>query len=119
MKSDRYTRFILTIIALCLSLNVGLQLGLISPAYASKATLENTDTPTLEKTIPASNTIDVRIVDINTYDELDVNIRSIDSYEEMKVNIKSIDTQDELDVNLDEIGGQWISSGGPLPVKLD
>ena len=47
MKSDRYTRFILTVIAICLSLNVGLQLGLISPAYASKVIMENTETPWL------------------------------------------------------------------------
>lgn len=119
MKSDRYTRFILTIIAVCLSLNLALQFGLIAPAHAAAVTTDGSTVTELEKTIPATNTIDVRIVDINTYDELNVNIKSIDSYEEMKVNIKSIDTQDELDVNLDEIGGQWISSGGPLPVKLD
>ncbi|PQB05989.1 hypothetical protein [Aureitalea marina] len=119
MKTDRYTRFILTIIAICLSINLTLQLGLIEPAFAATPDSYIPDVPALEKTIPATNTIDVRIVDINTYDELNVNIKSIDSYEEMKVNIKSIDTQDELDVNLDEIGGQWISSGDPLPVKLD
>jgi hypothetical protein len=50
-------------------------------------------------------TIDVRIVDINTSDEL-------------KVNITSIDTTDEMDINLDEIGGSWVSSGGPINVKI-
>lgn len=119
MKTDMYTKIVLTVIAVCLTINVVKEFEIIPKAHA-------TDTPTEGLTtneyrlVPISNmeTIDVRIVDINTYDELNVNVKSIDTYDEMKVNIKSIDTSDELDVNIDEIGGSWVSSGSPIPVTI-
>jgi len=116
MKTDLYTKTILTIIAICLTINVVKDAELIPSAYADDA-----NDPL--KSVPVSNlgttteVIDVRIVDINTYDELNVNVKSIDSYDEMKVNIKSIDTSDELDVNIDEIGGY--NNGGPIRVKIE
>ncbi len=120
MKSDLYTKIILTVIAVCLTINVVKEIDLIPSVYASDNNLSS-DTTTEYKLVPVDNlnTIDVRIVDINTYDELNVNVKSIDSYDEMKVNIKSIDTNDELDVNLDEIGGGWVTNGGPIKVKVE
>lgn len=112
MKTDLYTKTILTIIAVCLTINVVQQLDVIPKAYAGTPTSND---PLLNV---ASETIDVRIVDISTYDELNVNLKSVDTYDEVKVNINSIDTTDELDVNIDEIGGSWINSGAPLPVKI-
>jgi hypothetical protein len=113
MKTDLYTKTLLTIIAICLSINVIQQLDIIPSAYATdKATSTRLDVPAL------SETIDVRIVDINTYDELNVNLKSVDTYDEVKVNIKSIDTSDELDVNIDEVGGSWVNSGSPIPVTI-
>lgn len=120
MKTDRYTKIILTIIAVCLTINVVKEIDIIPSAYASEGV------PVPEKTteyrlVPVNefNTMDVRIVDINTYDELNVNIKNIDTYDELKVNINSIDTSDELDVNIDEIGGSFVSSGGPIKVKAE
>ncbi|MFT5103117.1 MAG: hypothetical protein ACI86C_000768 [Candidatus Latescibacterota bacterium] len=107
MKIDLYTKSILTIIAICLSISVVQQFDIIPRAYAAGDKL----TPELEtqyRLVPINEfeTIDVRIVDINTYDELNV-------------NLKSIDTSDELDVNLDEIGGGWVTNGGPIKVKIE
>lgn len=113
MKTDLYTKALLTIIAACLTINIVQQLDIIPSVYASEK--NNPDTLDLS---PFSETIDVRIVDINTYDELNVNIKSVDTYDELKVNIKSIDTSDELDVNIDEVGGSWINSGSPIPVTI-
>lgn len=120
MKTDSYTKFILTVIAICLTINVGVQLELFPVAHATAATT-SPELSTEYAVVPLSesNTIDVRIVDINTYDELNVNLKSVDTYDEVKVNLKSIDTSDELDVNIDEIGGGWISNGGPIPVKIN
>ena len=113
MKTDLYTKTLLTIIAVCLTINVVQQLDIIPSAYAS----EKNDSVELD--LPVVNeTIDVRIVDINTYDELNVNLKSVDTYDEVKVNIKSIDTSDELDVNIDEVGGSWVNSGSPIPVTI-
>ena len=120
MKTDNYTKIILTIIAICLTINVVREVDWIPTVQASEKTVAP-EISTKYQLVPVSemNTMDVRIVDINTYDELNVNVKSIDSYDEMKVNIKSIDTSDELDVNIDEVGGYYVSSGGPLKVKLD
>ena len=101
MKTDLYTKVILTVIALCLTLNVVKDFDIIPSAYAFNGSPETN--PLLA---PLSETIDVRIVDINTYDELNV-------------NINSIDTTDELDINIDEIGGGWVNNGGPIKVKVD
>ena len=120
MKTDLYTKTILTIIAVCLTINVVSDLELIPVAYASEDPSPS-HSSTEYKLVPVSEseTLDVRIVDINTYDELNVNIKNIDTYDEMKVNIQGIDTSDELDVNIDEIGGGWLTHGGPLPVKIE
>lgn len=120
MKTDTYTKIVLTIIAVCLTINVVKDINWIPTAQASEKDVSS-KISTKYQLVPVSemNTMDVRIVDINTYDELNVNIKSIDSYDEMKVNIKSIDTSDELDVNIDEVGGGFISSGGPIKVKID
>ncbi|WP_313113169.1 hypothetical protein [Aequorivita sediminis] len=108
MKTDTYTKTILTIIALCLTFNVVKDLNLIPSAYANSS-----------KEIELTNSImDVRLVDINTYDKLNVNLKSIDTYDEMKVNIKKVESSNALDVNIKEVGGSWITSGNPIPVKI-
>ncbi len=114
MKTDLYTKAVLTVIAVCLTFNVVKDLDIIPVAYASEA--EPADKVDLGA---PPETIDVRIVDINTYDELNVNLKSVDTYDEVKVNVKSIDTSDELDVNIDEIGGGWVSNGGPIRVEIN
>ena len=109
MKTDTYTKVVLTVIAVCLTFNVVKDLELVPTIQAN--------TVDEEKSI-ANETIDVRIVDINTYDELNVNLKSVDTYDEVKVNIKNIDTDDELDVNIDEVGGSWVNNGSPIPVSI-
>ena len=120
MKTDRYTKVILTVIAVCLTLQVAKEFDFIPKAYASSDPMlpsSNSKYKLIE--VDANNVMDVRLVDVNTSDELNVNIKRVETYDEFKVNIKSIDTSDELDVNLDEIGGNWVSSGGPIPVKMN
>ena len=108
MKTDKYTKTVLTVIAVCLTLNVVKDFNIIPSVYA-------TEKPDI---MPVTSVMDVRLVDINTYDELNVNLKSVDTYDEVKVNLKRIETTDELDVNIDEIGGGWVSHGGPISVKV-
>ena len=119
MRSDLYTKTVLTIIAICLTINIVTELEIIPSAYASEVIVSPLETSKY-KLVPIneSGTIDVRIVDIYTSDELNVNIKNIDTYDELKVNLNSIDTDDELDINIDEIGGLWVQSGGPIPVQI-
>ena len=122
MKTDSYTKFILTVIAFCLLLNLAQGIHIFPNAYASESDMSNPLETNIDYAlVPISdnNTIDVRLVDINTYDELNVNLKGVDTYDEMKVNLKRIETSDELDVNIDEIGGSWLSSGGPIKVKVE
>ena len=120
MKTDLYSKTILTIIAICLTVNLVKEFELIPSAHAAESS-NDFETAIKYKLVPIDefNTIDVRIVDINTYDELNVNLKSIDTYDEVKVNINSIDTDDELDINIDEIGGGWVTNGGPIKVKVE
>jgi len=119
MKTDNYTRFILTVIAFCLTTNLLSDLEIIPRLHAVGTV--NTPDSSGYALVPVSEagTMDVRIVDINTYDELNVNLKGVDTYEEVRVNLKRIETDDELDVNLDEIGGGWLPHGGPVKVKID
>ena len=119
MKTDTYTKVILTVIAVCLTINVINNLDFIPTAHAAN---NNTDKPEVEYhlvPVTPNQVMDVRLVDINTSDEMNVNIKSVDTYDEFKVNLKSIDTSDELDVNIDEVGGAWVSNGGPIKVKVE
>ena len=119
MKSDTYTKVILTVIAVCLTVNTTMKLELVPSAYA------NNDLNELKPhnqfgLVPLNEDglVEVSIKDVNTYDELYVNLRGVDTSEEVKINIKSIDTSDELDVNIDELGGSWLNPGGPLKVQI-
>ena len=106
MKTDLYTKTILTLIAVCLAVIALRPFEIIPTAQAhSDASLNETASQYRLISIDELETLDVRIVDISTYDELNV-------------NVKSIDTSDELDVNIDEIGGSWVSSGSPIPVTI-
>ncbi len=110
MKTDFYTRFMLTVIAVCLSIIVLRDIPIFPKAQASD---KNTFTP-----YGTNGVIDVNIKSIDTSDELDVNISGVNTSDELDVNISGVETSDELDVNIDEIGGGYVSNGGPLSVKI-
>lgn len=119
MKVDRYTKFILTVIAICLAVNTIKDLEIVPKAYANES--YNNGLPGYNYGLVPLNEdglVEVSIKDVNTYDELYVNLRGVDTSEEVNVNIKSIDTSDELDVNIDELGGNWVNPGGPLKVQI-
>ena len=117
MKTDTYTKTILTIIAICLTFNVAKDLDIIPSAYANNSE-KISKIPDGHKIVPVNQVMDVRLVNINTSDKLNVNIKGIDTYNELKVNVNKIETKDLLNVNLHSLGGSWVSSGGPLPVKV-
>ncbi|MDH5397353.1 MAG: hypothetical protein OEX02_04360 [Cyclobacteriaceae bacterium] len=127
MKTDQYTKTLLTIIAICLVVLTLSQLDIFPRAYADEKVENevvyglvplNADGSITVRINPMDR-MDVTIVGIRTSDEMDVNISGIDTSDDLDVNISGIDTSDELDVNLDEVGGSFVSSGGPLKVKLD
>jgi len=116
MKADRYTKSVLTVIAIALSIIALKDADLFPRAHASSDTI-NPITDTNYGLVPVNEdgSITVRL---STTEQLDVNIKNIDTYDELRVNLYGISTSEELDVNLDEIGGGWINNGGPVPVKI-
>ena len=105
MKVDFYTKTVLTVIAISLSSLTLQNFDLLPKAYANN--LDNT-----------LNGFDNHygLVPLNEDGSITVKISATN---ELDVNIIGIDTSDELDVNIDEVGGGYISYGGPIPVEID
>ncbi|WP_106791421.1 hypothetical protein [Aquimarina sp. Aq78] len=111
MKTDTYTKSIITIIAICLVIIVIRDIDIIPKAHANNV-------PTTNYGLLPINDDGSITVRLSNTDEIDVNIKNIDTYDKLKIDLNSISTQDELDINIDEIGGSYVSSGGPIKVKL-
>ena len=97
MKADTYTKVVLTIIATCLLILTLRQVELIPNAYAA-------------------DMVNYGLIPLNEDGSFSV---KLGSQEEFNVNIVGINTSDELDINLDEIGGGYLSSGGPIRIKSE
>lgn len=128
MKTDKYTRILLTIIAICL---IRLSFGDLSPFPEVRAGNDYQTTPSgtyglvplnddgsITVRLSPAEEIDVNISNISTWDELKINVADISTSDELKIDLSNISTSDELDVNFDEIGGSHISMGEPIPVKI-
>ena len=112
MKTDKYTKVLLTIIALCLiNLSLG-EVDLFPKAYAG----EN-DAGLKYGLVPLNDdgSITVRL---STLDEIDVNITDISTTDELRVDLAEISTSDEMDVNIEEVGGHFVHSTSGIPVKV-
>lgn len=104
IKIDNYTKSVLTVIAVCLTILTINQLNLFPQVYAGESAKRTF--------IPGAK---YGLVPINEDGSISV---KLSSYNEIDVNIVGIDTSDELDVNIDEIGGAFVSHGQPIPVKI-
>jgi len=89
MRTDLYTKTVLTIIAICLAVIAIQQIGLVPKAYA--------DTPSRNW-----NGVNYGLVPLNEDGTIDVNIKSV---------------SEPVEVNLQEIGGYWVR-GGSAVVKV-
>lgn len=128
MKTDTYTRVLLSIIAICL---IKLSFGHISPFPEAHAGSDRQTTPkgtyglvplnedgSITVRLSPLEEVDVNIKNISTWDKLKVNIADISTSDELKVDLSDISTSDELDINLDELGGSNIMMGESIPVKI-
>lgn len=121
MKSDFYTKFILTIIAISLVILVLKDTNIITPVNASPAFSNSS----------SSETVDVNIVSINgnsTYYGLKVSVENtptvkIESLYGLDVNIKNtptvkIDDYSAIDVNVKNTPTVKVDDGGGLDVYV-
>lgn len=97
MKTDTYTKIILTVIAFCLVVIVVRQVNIVPEAQANQPAYTN-----------------YGLVPLNEDGSITVKLSPADV---MDVNIKGISTRDELDINIDEVGGSSLYSS-PIPVKI-
>jgi len=106
MKTDKFTKIVLTIIAVNLSILTITNLDLMPKAYANEPSKKMELTPNAN----------YGLVPLNEDGSINVKLTS---HNEIDVNIVGINTNDELDVNIDEVGGGFLSSGGPIRVRID
>jgi hypothetical protein len=118
MTTDRYTKGVLSIIAVCLTIIIIKDISIIPQAKANSLNI-NKSIKTLDYGLVPLNPDGSITVKLSNSQALDVNIKNIDTYDELRVDVYSVSTTDELDVNLDEVGGGWISNGGPIKVKME
>ena len=118
MKTDRYTKGILSIIAVCLIFIATKDIDIIPQAQASTPIISDTPSITNYGLVPINSDGSITVT-LAPSQLLDVSIKNIDTYDELRVDLYSVSTSDELDVNLDEIGGGWISNGGPIKVRME
>jgi hypothetical protein len=108
MKTDRYTKIILTVIAACMVINVLEKLDITPKAYAN-------DKPA-ETTLPKAPAPNYALIPTNADGSIKINLTNSAP---MDVNIVGIKTYDNLDVNVNlaRLGGSTIY--GAVPVKVD
>ena len=90
MKLDLYTKSILTIIAICLTINVLKDFDIMPKAYANEPVKNQ------QNLIPNKN---YGLIPVNADGTIDVNIKSSS---EMKVDISTISTWDKMRVIIKE-----------------
>lgn len=114
MKVDRYTKFVLSVIAFCLVLLTLNNVDIFPKAYANEVV--NYDGNYGLVPMNADGSINVRVTGLDeALDELDVNIVGVETYDKLKVDVAKVSTSDEMPVNIDELGGSSVS--GSLPVS--
>ncbi|KAF2519671.1 hypothetical protein E0W68_00055 [Flavobacterium salilacus subsp. salilacus] len=105
MKTDRYTKIVLTVIAACLVINILEKIDIIPKAYANSS----------DNFIAPINS-NYAVVPVNEDGSINVTVKSAAP---MDVNLVKISTNDDLDVNVnvEKIGGRYVYGEIPVTVK--
>jgi hypothetical protein len=106
MKGDKFTKIVLTVIAVNLTIATYKNLDILPKAYANEPFNKLELTPNINYGLIPLNEDGTISVKLSANDEIDV-------------NTVGVNTNDELDVNIDQIGGGYVSHGGPISVEVD
>ena len=96
MKVDKFTKIVLTVIAVNLTILTVKNLDIMPKAYANEAT----------NNIIATPSMNYGLVPLNENGSIDV-------------NVKSFSSENVMNVNIDEVGGSSIFYGSAVPVKIE
>lgn len=106
MKADRFTKIVLTVIAVNLTILTVRNLDLIPKAYANERTNNLELTPN----------VNYGLVPLN--EDGSINVR-LNSSGEIDVNITDISTSDKLNVHLKSSDSYSLNYAGPLEVEMN
>lgn len=115
MKIDIYTKSILTIIALNLTLLSFCQLDIIPAANANNSASRPTEKSYGLVPLNKDGSVNVKLTNS---DEMDVNITGIETWDNLNVNLDEIETSDNINVNIEEIDNTNLYSS-ELPVTIE
>lgn len=102
MKTDSYTKVLLSLIAACLLVLTIKNIGLIPELHASA------EAPALAGS---------RFLSVPVNDDGSINVR-LSGSDVIKIDLSDISTSDKLNINVEEVGGSYIF-GGALPVEME
>jgi hypothetical protein len=91
MKIDKFTKVVLTVIAVNLTLLTVKNLDIIPKAYANESTSKVKFTPSMNYGLVPLNDDGSITVKLSSYDEIDVNITNISTYDNLKVVVDEVD----------------------------
>lgn len=93
MKVDKFTKIVLVVIAVNLTIITVKDLDIIPKAYANEST----------KNVEFTPNMNYGLVPLNEDGSINVRLNSLQV----------------IDVNITEIGGGYVSYGGPVPVEIE
>ena len=123
MKIDKFTKVILTIIAVNLTILTVVNLDIVPKLLANEpGQIQNlnyglvpiNDDGSITVRLSSSEEIDVNITDISTSDKLNINLADINTSDVLKVDIADMSTSDILKVDVANI-----STSNQLKVNLE
>lgn len=126
MRIDKFTKTVLTIIAVNLSVLTLVNLDIIPGTIANEpgqnqnmnyGLIPINEDGSITVTLSSTEEIDVNITDISTSDELKVDISDISTYKNFEVELVDINTTDQLNVNLKSVDS-WAFQYVEVPVKV-
>ena len=106
MKTDKFTKIVLAVIAVNLTILTVKNLDIIPKAYANKPSNNVEFTPNLN----------YGLVPLNEDGSINVRLSSSD---QIDVNITDISTSDKLNVHLKSSDSYSLNYAGPIDVKMD
>lgn len=116
MQIDKYTKIILTVIAVNLTILSFSRLDIIPEAIAGKEHSATNPSEMQYGLVPLNENGTISAT-LSNSEEMDVNITGIDTWDEMEVKLEEISASEKINGNIEKINGHSIFSS-ELPVKI-
>jgi hypothetical protein len=119
MKADKFTKVVLAIIAMNLTILTFKNYQLIPGVIANEPTNNVKYMPNMNYGLVPLNEDGSITVKLSNYDKIDVRITDITTYDKLNVTIKDINTTDKLNVHLKSSDPYSLDYAGPIEVEMN